>query len=138
MIENEDDSWIVIDDLLSDLEKLTEIPKSISRDFLKIIENLIVHKFIEKVNEIDLESDISGKDIEIVVPLIGSLVISIGDDKKISDNTFTMNKKFYNKLKESLDTRESPLVLYLSKIVGEDLVRRYVNYENGVEEEEDD
>lgn len=120
---NPDDNWLQVKDLCKDMESLTEIPCSVLEDLFKILENLIVHKFVENSLEFD------GKDLEIVLPYIGSLVISSTEDKNGFSTTFTMRNAFYRKLKDAYRTKNSPLVSQLNSVLGKELVERFKNGE---------
>lgn len=115
-----DDNWKATRDLTEDLEDLTGIPKEVSEDLLMIIENLIIHKFIEAV----ADKDYDGKGCCIVLPYLGSLDIVTDDRNQISLN-FIPRNSFTRKIKSAYYNQESPLVVQCAKILGEDLVNKF-------------
>lgn len=116
-----DDNWAETRILAEDLDTLLGIPKGVSEDYLKVLENLIVHRLVEQVRE---EKDFRGKDCQIELPYLGSLIISIDNKNKISTN-FVVRDTFYRKIRKAFHTKESPLVSQCSKILGEDLLNKF-------------
>ena len=116
-----DDNWKETRLLAEDLQNLIGLPSKVTEDYLKIIENLLIHKFLEVVMETD---DFKGKDCQIELPYLGSLVISVDDKDKLHVD-FTVRNIFYRKLKSAYYNRESPLTEQLEKILGQELVQRF-------------
>lgn len=116
-----DDNWKETRILAEDLDTLLGLPKDITEDYLKILENLIVHRFVEQLEDCQ---DFRNKDCQIELPYLGSLVISVNEKNKISTD-FVVRDTFYRKLRNALYSKESPLVSQCGKILGEDLVKRF-------------
>lgn len=86
------------------------------------MENLLIHKFIELLNNEDITED---KDYNIELPYLGSFIVSITDKGRIITN-FTAKSSFYKKIKSAYLTRESPLVSQCGSILGKDLADKYI------------
>lgn len=114
-----DNNWKEVRASAEDLSCLLNIPVRATEDFLTVLENLIVHKFVEVVSD----EDCTGKDISIELPYLGNLVISIDENGQISLN-FVARKVFYRKIKDAYNKRESPLVSQLEAILGDYLVKK--------------
>lgn len=116
-----DDNWkqtrILAEDM-SDL--LANVSVEDTETFLKVLESLIVHRFVEETIKVN---DFRGKDCEIDLPYLGSLVISIDDKNKMSIN-FTARKVFERKLRAAYVHHESPLPNTMSKLLGKHLVSK--------------
>lgn len=115
-----DDNWKEVRLLAEDLDTLLGLPKEVSEDYLKILENLIVHRFIETISN----EDFRGKDCQVELPYLGSLVVSVDESDKLSLN-FIPRSTFYRKIKNAYYKRESPLVTQCAEILGQDLVKKY-------------
>ena len=114
-----DENWKETRVLTSDLEELLGIPKETSEEYLKVLENLIIHKFVEEL--LDTNSFIE-KDCAIELPYLGTLIISVNKGNSIS-TSFAPRRTFYNKIKEAYSTKQSPLIVQC-----EDLLRdEYLN-----------
>lgn len=114
-----DDNWKETRASAEDLSSLLNIPVRTTEDFLTVLENLIVHKFVETISD----EDCKGKDISITLPYLGSLVVQISDSGQISMN-FVARNVLYRKIKTAYSKRESPLVSQLETILGDYLVHR--------------
>lgn len=114
-----DDNWKETRVLAEDLSELLGIPKQASEDFLLVLENLIIHKLVEKLSD----EDCKGQDISIELPYLGTLIISVDEQGRVSED-FVCRKTFARKVKSAVNQRESPLVSQLGKILGESLVKK--------------
>lgn len=121
-----DNNWKETRLLAEDLSNLIGLSPEMTENFLKIIENLIIHKFLEVVSEED--NDLKGKDIQIELPYLGSLIISINDKDKLTTD-FVVRNIFFRKLKSAYYSRESPLTEQVEKILGQQLSHEFE--ENG-------
>lgn len=116
-----DDNWKETRILAEDLDTLLGLPKDITEDYLKILENLIIHRFVEQLEDCH---DFRGKDCQIELPYLGSLVISVDDKNKLSTD-FVVRDTFYRKLRNAFHSKESPLISQCGKILGEELVKKF-------------
>lgn len=116
-----DDNWKETRVLAEDLNTLLNLPNNISEEYFKVLENLIVHKFLEKLLE---DEDNNGKDYSIELPYIGTIVVSVENDRL--STSFSVKSSFYKKIKSAYDTKESPLVKQCSDILGEVLSRKFL------------
>lgn len=116
-----DDNWRETRLLAEDLDVLLGLPKNVTEDYLKILENLIIHRFVEKIAD---EEDFRGKDYQIELPYIGSLIVSISENSKISTD-FVVRNSFYRKLKSACFSKTSPLVDQCADILGRDLAQKF-------------
>lgn len=98
------------------------VPSDVSKEYLEVIENLLIHKFIESLNEEDI---VEGKDYSIELPYLGSFTVFITDKGRIT-TSFTAKSSFYKKIKSAYLTRESPLVSQCGTILGKDLADKYI------------
>lgn len=114
-----DDNWKEVRASAEDLSDLLNIPVRATEDFLTVLENLIVHKFVETISD----EECRGKDIAIELPYLGTLVVSIDENDQMSLN-FVARKVLYRKVKNAYVKRESPLVSQLESILGDHLVRK--------------
>lgn len=114
-----DDNWKETRLLAEDISQLLNIPRGVSEDYLTVVENLIIHKFIECVNG----EDIRGQEVSIELPYLGSLIISV-DDRGHLETSFVVRSSFYRKLKNAYQKNESPLVTQLGAILGQSLVEK--------------
>lgn len=126
---NPDENWKETRVTAQDLSQLLGIPVKATEDILTVLENLIVHRFVEKISD----DDIRGTDVSIELPYLGSLIVSVRDNGGV-ETSFVPRKVFYNKIKKACYSRNSPLVEQLSKVLGEELVSRM---EKGEVEEDD-
>lgn len=122
-----DENWKQVRLLSKDLETLLDLPLKEIEEYNEVFQDLIIHKFIEDVSK---EDDPRGLDYEIILPYIGSLIISISDKGKISSTNFVCRPAFFHDLRKAYNSLESPLVKRYSKILGKTLVDKY-NEENG-------
>lgn len=114
-----DDNWKETRASAEDLSDLLNVPVKATEDFLTVLENLIVHKFVETISD----EDCRGKDIAVELPYLGTLVVSIDDNDQISLN-FVARNVLYRKIKTSYTKRSSPLVSQLESILGDYLVKK--------------
>lgn len=114
-----DDNWKEVRASADDLSDLMNIPVRATEDFLTVLENLIVHKFVETISD----EECRGKDIAIELPYLGTLVVSIDENDQVSLN-FVARKVLYRKIKSAYIKRESPLVYQLETILGDYLVKK--------------
>lgn len=114
-----DENWKETRVLCEDLSELLGIPKQSSEDFLLVLENLIIHKLVEKISD----EDCKGQDISVELPYLGTLIISVDERGKVSED-FVCRKTFARKIKDAVNRRESPLVSQLGKVLGEHLVKK--------------
>ena len=117
-----DDNYRESKILAEDLSVL--IDGFVTKDLLfifKTLENLIIHDLVEQINK---EDDPKGKDFEIVLPYLGSLVISVSDKNKLSTN-FVVRNSFYHDLRKYYNKNESPLTEQYAKLLGEALSKKY-------------
>lgn len=118
---NADDNWKETRLLAEDLENLLGVPKNINEDYLKIIENLIIHKFVEQI----LDDDESiNNDYCIELPYLGSLIISINSINQLDIN-FVPRTAFYKKIRNAYIKKESPLLDQCTKILSNEYVKRF-------------
>jgi len=110
---NPDNNWKETRLLSQDLSELLGVPVQATEDFLLVMENLIIHKFIETISD----EDFRGKDCQIELPYLGSLVISVDDKDRMSIN-FVVRKSFYKKIKNAYNNKNNPLSDQLCKILG--------------------
>lgn len=115
-----DENWKESRLLAQDLELIAGVPVEVTEDYLKIIENLIIHKFVEILSN----EDFRGKDCQVELPYLGSLVVSVDEKNKMSTN-FVVRNSFYRKLRKAYLHRESPLVEQCSSILGDHLVELF-------------
>lgn len=114
-----DDNWRETRASAEDLSELLGIHPKATEDFLVVLENLIVHRFLEAISD----DDCSGKDISIELPYLGTLVVSFDDHDQISTN-FVIRKVLQRKIKTAYLKRTSPLVSQLETILGDHLVKK--------------
>lgn len=114
-----DDNWKETRLLAEDISQLLNIPRGVTEDYLSVVENLIIHKFIECTNG----EDIRGQEVSIELPYLGSLIVSV-DEKGHITTSFVVRNVFYRKLKNAYQKHESPLVSQLGDILGKALVER--------------
>lgn len=115
-----DDNWRETRLLAEDLDTLLDLPVNTTEEFLKIMENLIIHRYVEAISN----EDFKGKDCQIELPYIGSLIVST-DDKGHLSTDFVVRKAFNRKLRNAYYNRESPLINQCAKILGQDLVEKF-------------
>ncbi len=129
-----DTNWKETRLMAADLDVLLGIPVETSEKFLKVLENLIIHRFLEMV--MDSEDIQDGKTYHIELPYLGSLVINmVKQNKFIID--FVVRKSFYQKIKDAIATKESPLVKQLEVELSRNLLKRYEESESLHEQEKD-
>lgn len=121
---NPDNNWKEVRATAKDLSELLGVSERTVEDFLVILENLIIHRFIEALLDYDNEGESTYKDISIELPYLGNLVVTIDENNQISTN-FVLRKVFYRKLKKSVHTLESPLTNQLMNILGDNLVKLF-------------
>lgn len=114
-----DDNWREVRASAEDISDLMNIPVRATEDFLTVLENLTVHKFVETISD----EECRGKDIAIELPYLGTLIVSIDEDDQVSLN-FVARKVLYRKIKSAYVKRESPLVSQLESILGDHLVKK--------------
>lgn len=110
---NPDNNWKETRLLSQDLSEILGVPVQATEDFLLVMENLIIHKFIETISD----EDFRGKDCQIELPYLGSLVISVDDKNRMNIN-FVVRKSFYKKIKNAYNNKNNPLSDQLCKILG--------------------
>ena len=110
-----DDNWRETKVTLEDMESLLGIPSRVSEEYLKILENLLVHRFLEEM--LSCEEDQASYQVDL--PYLGSLVIHKKGTKLSTD--FAPSSSFYRKLKKAANSQESPLVRQCAKLLGQDL-----------------
>lgn len=118
---NADDNWKETRLLAEDLENLLGVPKNINEDYLKIIENLIIHKFVEQIMDDD---ESINNDYCIELPYLGSLIISINNINQLDIN-FVPRAAFYKKIRNAYIKKESPLLDQCTKILSNEYVKRF-------------
>lgn len=109
---------------IQDLSTLLGVSTKTLKEFFEVVENLLVHKFLEEVLKSDSLED---TDIEVALPYLGSLVLSL-NKKNISTN-FVIDNNLYKKLKKAYLSKESPLTDQICKLLGKDLLDKF---EDGV------
>lgn len=117
---NPDNNWKDTRATAEDLSLLLGVSVQTVEDFLIVLENLILHKYVEKLSE----NDSADVDISIELPYLGSLVVSISEKGQIS-TSFVVRRAFYRKLKKATGSLESPLTSQLCKILGNQLVESF-------------
>lgn len=123
---NPDENWKETRLTAKDLSVLLGVSVSTVEEFLVVVENLLIHKLVETLSEVD---DIGNTDVCIELPYLGSLVIST-DKRKVSTN-FVVRPSLYRKIKKACSSLESPLTEQLSTILGECLLKKYEEGEIG-------
>lgn len=123
---NPDENWKETRLTAKDLSVLLGVSVSTVEEFLVVVENLLIHKLVETLSEVD---DIGNTDVCIELPYLGSLVISI-DKRKVSTN-FVVRPSLYRKIKKACSSLESPLTEQLGEILGECLLKKYEEGEIG-------
>lgn len=114
-----DDNWKQTRVLAQDLNKLLNLPTETSEKYLQILENLIVHKFLESV--------LSKEDntcYEIELPYLGTLIIEVTDKGHLSTD-FVVRPLFFKKLQAAYNTNESPLIQQCTDLLSEKLVKQF-------------
>lgn len=117
---NPDNNWKDTRASAEDLSLLLGVSVQTVEDFLVVLENLIIHKYVEELSKTD-ESTV---DINIELPYLGSLVVSTNEKGQIS-TSFAVRRTFYRKLKKATNLMESPLTSQLCKILGNQLVEKF-------------
>lgn len=116
---NPDENWKETRATSKDLSELLGVSVSTVEDFLTILENLIIHRFVEVISE----SEESLEDVSIELPYLGSLVISTinGKGSRLSIS-FVPRQSFYKKVRKAYLSLESPLINQVNSILGNRLV----------------
>lgn len=117
---NPDNNWKDTRASAEDLSLLLGVSTQTVEDFLVVLENLIIHKYIEELSK----TDESTADISIELPYLGSLIVSTNEKGQIS-TSFAVRRTFYRKLKKATNLMESPLTSQLCKILGNQLVEKF-------------
>lgn len=124
---NPDANWKETRILAEDLDTLLGIPVGTSEDFLTVLENLIIHRFVEILRDTDQRDT---TDYSIELPYLGTLVITPTGKKKLQLSiSFSPRSVLYRKLKSAYFSHESPLVTQLGKLLGDQLVSKFENGE---------
>lgn len=126
-----DENWKETQVLIKDIAQLLGVPPGMTKDLLKVMENLIVHNLVELIAK---EKNPSDKDYAIELPYLGTLVVSLTGSRDQVSTSFVPRKSFYRKLRKACHTLESPLVEQVGQILGEHFAELYE--EGGVEEDE--
>lgn len=114
---NPDENWKETRASAEDLSLLLGVSTSTTEEFLKVLENLIIHRFVEAL------TDTESEEVSIELPYLGSLVIS--RQKKSPEITFVVRPAFYRKIKEACHTLKSPLTSQISAALGQKLVQKF-------------
>lgn len=117
---NSDNNWKQTRVTSEELSELLGIPVSTVENFFEVLENLILHKLLEEMGS----GSTIGKDFEIILPYLGSVVISWGAYNRISYG-FSLRTVFFRKLKKMHYTRTSPLAEQLCNLVSKDLLNKF-------------
>lgn len=127
---NPDENWKETRATAEDLSILLGVPTSTTEEFLKVLENLIIHRLVEVL------SDSESEDVAIELPYLGSLVIS-DPKKKYPDISFVPRKAFYRKIKDACQSLKSPLTSQIGVALGQKLVQIFEEGDesNGKEKE---
>lgn len=115
---NPDKNWKETRASAEDLLLLTGVPVNVTEEFLKTLENLIIHRFVESLADSEDKCDVS-----IELPYLGSLVVS--NDKKYPEINFVPRPAFYRKIKNACHSLESPLTSQVSDDLSRKLVRLF-------------
>lgn len=126
-----DENWKETQVLVKDIAQLLGVPPGMTKDLLKTLENLIIHKLVEAVSTEDNPSD---KDYAIELPYLGTLVVSLTGRRDQVSLSFAPRNSFYRKVRKACHTLESPLTEQVGEILGEHFVNLYE--EGGVEDEQ--
>ncbi len=122
-----DENWKETRATAQDMELLTGVPVSITENYLKLLENLILHKFTEQVST---NKDLRGTDCQITLPYLGDLIVSISDNSQLT-TSFVVRPSFYKKLIKCYTKKESPLITQISTLVEDEFVRKFNANESG-------
>lgn len=114
---NPDENWRETRATAEDLSLLLGVPTSTTEEFLKVLENLIVHRLVEAL------ADSESEEVSIELPYLGSLVIS--RQKKSPEISFVVRSTFYRKIKDACRTLKSPLTSQISTALGQKLVQKF-------------
>lgn len=116
---NPDNNWKETRATSKDLSELLGVSVSTVEDFLTILENLIIHRFVESI----AESEDPPEDISIELPYLGSLVVStVGGKGGRLSISFVPRQSFYKKVRKAYLSLESPLINQVNLILGGHLV----------------
>lgn len=114
-----DENWKETRLTAEDLSLLLGVPVSTIENFLSVLENLIIHRFVEKLGD----EDCCNNDYSVELPYLGSLVVSVNDSSKVS-LSFVARNSFYRKIRRACNMRESPLPNMIGQVLGESLVKK--------------
>lgn len=115
-----DDNWKETRILAEDISKLLGIPTQSTEDYLCVLENLIIHRLIELVND---STDVTNKDYSVELPYLGTLIVSVSDSNKLT-TSFVCRSSFNKKIKSAIFQKKNPLISQISKILGDVLVSK--------------
>lgn len=112
---NPDNNWRETRATAEDMSLLLGVSVTDTENFLKVLENLIIHRLVEEL------ADSEAEDVSIELPYLGSLVVS--REKKYPEISFVPRNSFYRKIKDACRTLKSPLTSQVEVALGQKLVK---------------
>ncbi len=119
-----DENWKQSRILAQNINRLLELPVETSEKYLQIVEEVILHTFLEMVLSAGEESN-PGLDqvFEIELPYLGTLVIT-AHDKHLSTD-FVVRPTFYKKLQNVYLKKVSPIIQTCNELLSQELVKQF-------------
>lgn len=117
-----DDNWKETRLLAKDILDLTGVPIETTEHFLELLEDLIIHRFLEMVLSDNSNED---TDYSIELPYLGTLVLAINPNNNNISTSFNIRKSLYKKIKSAYNSRISPLTCQIEENLKNRLVKKF-------------
>lgn len=119
-----DENWKQSRILAQNLDRLLNLPVETSEKYLQIIEDVLLHTFLEMVLS-EVSSDTETDQVyEIELPYLGTLVITVREGKHLSTD-FVVRPTLYKKLQNVYLKKESPLIHTCNNLLSQQLIKQF-------------
>lgn len=116
-----DDNWKKTRILAQDIDQLLGLPVETSEKYLQVLEDLIIHNFLELVLSTDTKDETV---FELELPYLGTLIITVKNGKHLSTD-FVARPLFNKKLQTAYTAEKSPLVHTCVDLLSKKLVKQF-------------